>query len=73
MSKTKLKLKINGKTKEVTGPLDLAALLSLLELPGDGQGIAVEHNREIVAKKDYVQTKLLDGDQLEIVTLVGGG
>lgn len=73
MGKMKLKLSINGKQKELDGPLDLGMLLTLLDLPGDGQGVAVERNREIVAKTDYAATLLMDGDQLEIVTLVGGG
>jgi thiamine biosynthesis protein ThiS len=35
--------------------------------------IAVERNREILARSTYADTVLQDGDQLEIVTFVGGG
>ncbi|MCC6510512.1 MAG: sulfur carrier protein ThiS [Pirellulaceae bacterium] len=35
--------------------------------------VAVEVNLEIVPKQAHAQTLLSDGDQIEIVTLVGGG
>ena len=38
-----------------------------------GRRVAVERNRDIVPRDRYDQTLLADGDQLEIVSLVGGG
>lgn len=38
-----------------------------------GKRVAVERNGEIVPRSQYVQVKLQDGDQLEIVVAVGGG
>ncbi len=35
--------------------------------------VAVERNRELVPRATYDRTVLKDGDQIEIVTLVGGG
>lgn len=35
--------------------------------------VAVEVNLEIVPKQTHHQTVLCDGDQMEVVTLVGGG
>lgn len=35
--------------------------------------VAIELNREIVPRERWAQTKLNDGDQLEIVHFVGGG
>ena len=35
--------------------------------------IAVEHNREILPRRLWDETFLNDGDELEIVTMVGGG
>ncbi|ARI78724.1 sulfur carrier protein ThiS [Halobacillus mangrovi] len=33
----------------------------------------VEHNREILKKDSYENTRLADGDKVEIVHFVGGG
>jgi len=62
---------INGEVRSVAAPLTIAALLEQLALPSTG--IAVERNREIVLCTAYAQAELADGDELEIVTLVGGG
>lgn len=35
--------------------------------------IAVEINGNIIAKKDYYNTTINDGDVIEIVSFVGGG
>ena len=35
--------------------------------------VAVEKNGEIVPKKDYPTEEILEEDQIEIVTFVGGG
>ena len=39
----------------------------------DAKRIAVERNGEIVPRAQYSETVLQDGDQIEIVTFVGGG
>jgi sulfur carrier protein len=35
--------------------------------------VAVERNRDIVPKADYRATALAEGDEFEVVELVGGG
>ena len=35
--------------------------------------VAVEHNREIVPAVRHPKTPLVEGDEIEIVTFVGGG
>ena len=37
------------------------------------QAVAVEVNRQLVPKRHHTDTTLSDGDQVEVVTLVGGG
>ena len=64
-------IQINGEVKSFVGPITVAVLLEQLGLPREG--IAVERNREIVKRETYGDTPLADGDELEIVTLVGGG
>ena len=35
--------------------------------------IVVEHNAQIIMKKDFAQTKLSEKDKIEIIQLMGGG
>lgn len=35
--------------------------------------IVVEYNLEIIPKEEYAQTILKDGDEVEIVSFMGGG
>jgi sulfur carrier protein len=62
---------VNGAAHRLERPLELAALLSRLELAG--KKIAVERNGEIVPRSAHGSTLVADGDRLEIVVAVGGG
>ena len=64
-------LKVNGEDREVPGDTTVAALLPMLGI--EGGRVAVEVNREIVPKSEHGIHVLTEGDQLEIVTMVGGG
>ncbi|PIE22237.1 MAG: thiamine biosynthesis protein ThiS [Planctomycetota bacterium] len=66
-----MRLTINGSEREELGPLTVRELLDRLSLPKSG--VAVERNKEIVPRDRHAEQELADGDQLEIVTLVGGG
>ena len=66
-----MKLQVNGEEREVSGTLTLAALLEELGMRADR--VAVELNREIVARERWPATELREGDRLEIVHFVGGG
>ena len=66
-----MKIKINGETMEAGEACTLDVLLDLLGVKR--QGIAVELNREIVPKRLHAETRLSDGDSVEIVRMVGGG
>ncbi len=66
-----MKLQINGEARELEEPMTIAQLIEHLKL--DGRQVAVERNRELVRKTDFGDIELLDGDELEIVTFVGGG
>jgi thiamine biosynthesis protein ThiS len=52
-------------------PFTLTALVESLGMKSDR--VAVELNRDIVARDRWAQTLLKDGDRLEIVHFVGGG
>ena len=66
-----MEITINGEPREVADDMTVAALLEELEM--QPRFLAVERNREIVPRKQHADCRLDDGDQLEIVTLVGGG
>ena len=62
---------LNGEPHPLADDTTVAALVAGLGL--SPQQVAVEKNREIVPRSEHAQTILRDGDQLEIVTFVGGG
>ena len=62
---------INGEPQSLSEGLSLADLLRQLDL--NQRRIAVEVNREIVARELYTAHALTDGDEIEIVHFVGGG
>ena len=66
-----MRVKVNGEDREVPGDTTVAALLPMLGI--EGGRVAVEVNREIVPKSEHGTHVLDEGDQLEIVTMVGGG
>lgn len=66
-----VKLTINGEPREVPDALTVAALLAHLEVPRER--VAVERNGEVVKRALHPDTRLEDGDRLEIVAFVGGG
>ena len=66
-----MKLTVNGAEKTVAEGLTLAQLVRELGL--DKNPIAIEVNRQVVPRDRHGETRLSEGDRLEIVTLVGGG
>jgi sulfur carrier protein len=66
-----IQVTVNGKAHRFERPVEVAALLSTLDLAG--KKVAVERNGEIVPRSAHASTVLADGDQLEIVVAVGGG
>lgn len=66
-----MRLTINGERREFESEITLLRLFELLEL--QPARLAVELNREIVRRTQWPSTTLKEGDQLEIVQLVGGG
>ena len=69
-----MKLKINGEIKTIQSPEADFLLEALLEHLGyKPQLVVVELNGVIVNPKDWISTKIKNGDCLEVVTIVGGG
>jgi sulfur carrier protein len=66
-----MRIIVNGHSEELDAATTLAQLLERLAL--EPRRVAVELNRCIVPRSRYAATALADRDELEIVTLVGGG
>ena len=69
-----MKLHINGEERnfvDVPAEFTLLALVEKLGMKPDR--VAVELNRDIVARDRWAETSLNDGDRLEVVHFVGGG
>lgn len=64
-------LTVNGEPRRVSDGLTLSQLVAELGLHKNP--IAVELNRAVVPRDRHADTRLAEGDRLEIVTLVGGG
>jgi thiamine biosynthesis protein ThiS len=71
IGKEKMNLTINGEARVLPSAETLAALVDQLGMKYDR--VAIELNREIVPRGQWEQTRLQDGDRLEIVQFVGGG
>lgn len=66
-----MQLTINGEKKAFEQPLAIPALLDALGV--SQQRVAVEVNRSVVPRARHAATVLQDGDEVEVVTFVGGG
>ena len=66
-----MRIVVNGQDREFSAAITLAQLLEGLAM--EPRRVAVELNRRIVPRSRYAATPLADRDELEIVTLVGGG
>ena len=68
---TSIDVTINGQPRTVPAGTTVLALIGELGLAG--KPVAVEKNREIVPRAQHATTELAAGDQVEVVTFVGGG
>jgi thiamine biosynthesis protein ThiS len=66
-----MKVTVNGNAHDLAEGTTIAQLIDQLKLKTDR--IATERNLSVVPKAQYGETRLADGDRLEIVTFVGGG
>ena len=69
-----MKIKVNGEEKKIELDQENALLSETLESMGyKTNTIVVELNDLIVNSKKWDEVRLKDGDNLEIVSIVGGG
>lgn len=66
-----MQIELNGELRDFADGITVSELIEQLQL--DARYLAVERNRQLVPRGQHQQTSLAEGDQLEVVTLVGGG
>lgn len=65
-----MKIVLNGQPQEIPEHVTISGLIAHLQIKGP---LAVELNRQVCSKKLHAETTLKENDQVEIVTIVGGG
>ncbi len=66
-----IRIRLNGKERDLEGGHTITTLLESLELhPGM---VVVELNRDILERERYPEVEVSHGDSLELVHFVGGG
>ena len=66
-----MRVVINGESHEYSRGITFAELVE--ELGYGGRRIAIERNGEILPRSRYPDTRIEDGDTIEIVQAIGGG
>jgi sulfur carrier protein len=70
-AQTRISLVVNGERRTFDGPLTVATLIEHLPLPAPR--VAVMVNGEVVRRESHAVTALAEGDEVELISMVGGG
>ena len=66
-----IRITVNGRNVELNESMTVEQMLDRVEVPRNY--LAVEVNAEVVPREEYTAHVIQNGDQIELVTLVGGG
>jgi len=66
-----IKITVNGQFVEIDDFMTVEQVLDTVDVPPNY--LAVEVNAEVVPREQYTTHMLQNGDEVEVVTLVGGG
>ena len=66
-----IRVTVNGAAREFSAPLTYSQFVDELALAG--KRLAIEVNGEIVPRSRFAESRLSDGDRIEVVVAVGGG
>ena len=66
-----IRITVNGRLVELDESMTVEHMLDRVDVPPNY--LAVEVNAEVVPREEYTTHIIRDGDQVELVTLVGGG
>lgn len=62
---------LNGKPHDLAGTPTIVQLIGTLSVKADQVAVAV--NGEVVTRREWPETRVRDGDVVEVVRAVGGG
>lgn len=71
MNQNSISIQFNGQTVDVPETTSITELLEIAEIRS--KLVAVEVNAEIVPREEHPTHRVIEGDVIEAVTLVGGG
>lgn len=66
-----IEISVNGQTVEIESEMTVEQMLDSVEVPPNY--LAVEVNAEVVPRENYTRHIVRHQDEVEVVTLVGGG
>ncbi|MGB6042904.1 MAG: sulfur carrier protein ThiS [Pirellulales bacterium] len=66
-----MQISVNDQSRDAPAGTTIAELLQSMSV--ESRHVAVEVNLQLVPRGQHARHALVDGDRLEIVTLVGGG
>lgn len=66
-----IQITVNGKRVEIESPMTVEQLLDIVDVPPNY--LAVEVNADVVPREQYSTHLVGPDDEVEVVTLVGGG
>ncbi len=66
-----IRVTVNSADRELPEATTIIAMLKQMQF--DPRRVAVEVNRQVIPRIAHTEHRLTNGDQIEIVTLVGGG
>ncbi len=71
MADIALQIRLNGQEHELPDYVTIHALLDKLGI--EAERVAVEVNRRILTRSEFTAVTVEQGDEIEVVTFVGGG
>jgi sulfur carrier protein len=70
-SSSTVAISVNGEERSLDGPVSVDRLVDALGM--ERRGLAVAVNGEVVPRSTWVGRDVVDGDQVEILTIAQGG
>jgi sulfur carrier protein len=64
---------LNGERHELAAGTTVRALLDGLAVPGDGRGVAIAIDAEVIPRGEWATTELDEGARVEVVRAIQGG
>jgi sulfur carrier protein len=68
-----MKVTVNGDETDLTTGATVRTVLDGLDLPGEGRGVAVAVDAEVVPRASWDETELHEGARVEILRAIQGG